>query len=81
MQQQFDTRDRDGAVMTCAATDCAFNRQFACMAPWVNVGRGCACCDTYTRGPVQAASTQSFVLACMTTSASSTGTDGAWLAA
>lgn len=56
----------DGAVLTCSATECSFNRQFMCLAPSITVAPGDASCDAYTCEPTTTAPCGSFVVTCMT---------------
>lgn len=41
-----------GPVLTCAVTDCSYNRFEACHAPGIAVGDCHPACDTFTVGPV-----------------------------
>lgn len=60
-------RNGDAAVLTCAATECAYNEQFACHAPDIIIGRDYPACDTYTRGPVTNGLYDPLVALCMST--------------
>lgn len=62
-----EVRAGDGAIMTCSATDCSYNRGLECFAPSITVGDDHPYCDTYTHGPVRPASWDSFVAKCLIT--------------
>lgn len=59
-----DVRHEDGAVMTCTAADCSYNRELECWAPAVKVGAEHPTCDTFTHLSVEPAVQESKVLAC-----------------
>lgn len=45
------TTGAKGPVLTCAVTDCSYNRFEACHAPAISVGDCHPACDTFTVGP------------------------------
>lgn len=57
----------DAAVLTCAATECAYNEQFACHAPDIIIGRDYPACEMYTHGTVLAGLYDPMVALCMST--------------
>ncbi len=60
-------RNEDAAVLTCAATDCAYNDQLACHAPDIIIGRDYPACETYSRGPMMTGLYDPLVALCMST--------------
>jgi hypothetical protein len=51
MSMMGEVVDRDGAVLTCIAAECTYNRLLECWAPKIAVGDDHPRCDTYTRAP------------------------------
>ncbi len=60
-------RNHDGTVLTCAATECSFNRGFACCAPYIVVSPQHPECETYTRGRAETGLEEPLVMVCRTT--------------
>lgn len=58
--------DKDGCVLTCTATDCAYNRGIECFAPQIRVGEDHPTCDTYEKGMAgsEASNAEGFVANC-----------------
>jgi hypothetical protein len=59
-----DVRDQDGAVLTCTAADCSYNRELECWAPEIKVGGTHPTCDTFTHLNVPPAVQESVVASC-----------------
>ncbi len=58
------TIDAKGPVLTCAVTDCSYNRFEACHAPGVIIGDVHPACDTFTVGPASIAAEEALVAEC-----------------
>jgi hypothetical protein len=56
--------DEKGPVLTCAVTDCSYNRFEACHAPGIAVGDVHPACDTFTVGPASISSEEACVMEC-----------------
>ncbi len=58
------TIDAQGPVLTCAVTDCSYNRFEACHAPGIAVGDCHPACDTFTVGPASIDAHEASVMSC-----------------
>lgn len=66
LTRQREQRDvgTEGPVLTCAVTDCSYNRFEACHAPGIAVGDCHPACDTFTVGPASIDPAEAHVMQC-----------------
>lgn len=60
-----EVQDTSGSVLTCAASDCTYNRSFGCHAPRIQVANDHPACSTYTHDAAPIASPEAAVSLCL----------------